>query len=87
MGHGWHGCFWADSKQWGLLPNNTTVVELPISYTKFKAGVGIHVGNAPIIVIELNDYFNSLTQVGFSTFSTSGVYDTNATVFWITLGY
>ncbi|WP_420891166.1 gp53-like domain-containing protein [Megasphaera stantonii] len=18
MGHGWHGCFWADSKQWGL---------------------------------------------------------------------
>ena len=17
MGHGWHGCFWADSKQWG----------------------------------------------------------------------
>ena len=23
MGHGWHGCFWADSKQWGRVEQQT----------------------------------------------------------------
>lgn len=74
-------------KQWGLIPNNTTAVGLPISYTKFKIGIGIHVGGAPVIVIGLNDYFSSLNQIGFSTFSPDGNYNANATVFWIALGY
>lgn len=33
MGHGWHGCFWADSKQWGLLylTHDEQEITLPIT--------------------------------------------------------
>ena len=73
--------------QWGYLGNNTTVVNLPISYTNFKIGIGIHVGAAPVIVIELQNYFNILTQIGFSTFSLDGSYDPNAATWYITIGW
>ena len=72
--------------QWGVVPNNTKVVALPISYTKFKTGVGIHFGESPVIVIGLSDYVNSLNQIGFSTFSPDGSYNAYAAVYWITLG-
>ena len=39
MGHGWHGCFWADSKQWGFVIVDT-VCELPITYKSWSVGVG-----------------------------------------------
>lgn len=68
------------------MPNNTKVVALPISYTKFKTGVGIHFGASPVIVIGLSDYLDSLNQIGFSTFSTDGSYNANAVVYWIALG-
>lgn len=74
-------------KQWGLVPNNTKVVGLPISYTKFKIGVGLHFGASPVIVIGLSDYLDSLNQIGFSTFSPGGSYNVYAAVYWITLGY
>ena len=73
--------------QWGLVPNNTKVVGLPISYTKFKIGVGLHFGASPVIVIGLSDYLDSLNQIGFSTFSPGGSYNAYAAVYWITLGY
>lgn len=72
--------------QWGVVPNNTKVVALPISYTKFETGVGIHFGKSPVIVIGLSDYLNSLNQIGFSTFSPDGSYNAYAAVYWITLG-
>ena len=68
------------------MPNNTKVVGLPISYTKFKTGVGIHFGASPVIVIGLRDYLDSLNQIGFSTFSPDGSYNAYAVVYWITLG-
>ena len=68
------------------MPNNTKVVALPISYTKFKTGVGIHFGASPVIVIGLSDYLDSLNQIGFSTFSTDGSYSAYAVVYWIALG-
>ena len=68
------------------MPNNTKVVGLPISYTKFKIGTGIHGGASPIIVIGLSDYLDSLNQIGFSTFSPDGSYNANASVYWIALG-
>lgn len=74
------------SRQWGVLPNNTKVVALPISYTKFKTGVGLHFGASPVIVIGLSDYLNSLNQIGFSTFSPDGSYNNYAVVYWIALG-
>lgn len=82
LGLGWQFAF----EQWGVIPNNTKVVGLPISYTKFKIGIGIHVGANPIIVIGLSDYLNSLNQIGFSTFSPDGRYNANAGVYWIALG-
>lgn len=69
------------------MPNNTKVVALPISYAKFKTGVGIHFGASPVIVIGLSDYLNSLNQIGFSTFDPGGSYNAYASVFWIALGY
>ena len=79
--------FVLEYRQWGLVPNNTKVVGLPISYTKFKIGVGLHFGASPVIVIGLSDYLDSLNQIGFSTFSPGGSYNAYADVYWITLGY
>lgn len=78
--------FYFRFRQWGVVPNNTKVVALPISYTKFETGVGIHFGKSPVIVIGLSDYLNSLNQIGFSTFSPDGSYNAYAAVYWITLG-
>lgn len=82
LGIGWQFAF----EQWGVVPNNTKVVALPISYTKFKTGIGMHVGASSINVIGLSDYFSSLNQIGFSTFSPDGKYSAYAAVYWIALG-
>ena len=78
--------FYFRFRQWGVVPNNTKVVALPISYTKFKTGIGMHVGASSINVIGLSDYFSSLNQIGFSTFSPDGKYSAYAAVYWIALG-
>ena len=46
----------------------------------------MHVGAASINVIGLSDYFSSLNQIGFSTFSPDGKYSAYAAVYWIALG-
>ena len=73
--------------QWGFQDNAVTCVSLPIAFSaqKFKS-IGIHRGDSAVIVIELQDYSNSLTQTGFKTFSPNGAYNEYAAVFWISIG-
>ena len=73
--------------QWGFQNNGQTSCILPIAFSaqKFKS-IGIHRGANAVIVIELQDYSNSLTQTGFKTFSPNGAYNENADVQWISIG-
>lgn len=75
------------SKQWGMQNNGKTSCILPIAFSaqKFES-IGIHRGASAVIVIELHDYSNSLTQTGFKTFSPNGAYNDNAEVQWISIG-
>ena len=74
-------------KQWGMQDNGQTSCILPIAFSaqKFKS-IGIHRGASAIIVIELQDYSNSLTQTGFKTFGPNGEYYEYANVQWISIG-
>ena len=77
----------AVTKQWGNQDNGKTSCILPIAFSaqKFKS-IGIHRGTNAVIVIELWDYSNSLTQTGFKTFDTNGSYNETAEVQWISIG-
>ena len=80
------GLLWV-GKQWGSQDNGKTSCILPIAFSakKFNS-IGIHRGAAAVIVIELWDYHNSLTQTGFKTFYTNGSYNEDAEVQWISIG-
>ena len=74
-------------KQWGSQDNGKTSCILPIAFSaqKFKS-IGIHRGSTAVIVIELEDYSNSLTQTGFKTLDSNGSYIDYANVQWISIG-
>ena len=75
MGHGWHGCFWADSKQWGNSNTpaaNASSIIFPIAFTKFYKIIAT--GNLTMsdsvftqTVNYLTDYGNELSSCFFRT--------------------
>ena len=73
--------------QWGTQDNGKTSCILTISFSaqKFKS-IGIHRGSNAVIVVELDDYSNSLTQTGFKTLDSNGSYIDYAEVQWISIG-
>ncbi|KUH55914.1 hypothetical protein AT798_04885 [Megasphaera sp. DJF_B143] len=74
-------------RQWGSQDNGKTSCILPIAFSaqKFKS-IGIHRGSNAVIVVELDDYSNSLTQTGFKTLDSNGSYIDYADVQWISIG-
>lgn len=75
------------NRQWGSQDNGKTSCILPIAFSaqKFKS-IGIHRESNAVIVVELEDYSNSLTQTGFKTLDSNGSYIDYADVQWISIG-
>ncbi len=73
--------------QWGTQDNGKTSCILPIAFSAQKLkSIGIHRGSNAVIVVELDDYSNSLTQTGFKTLDSNGSYIDYANVNWISMG-
>lgn len=75
MGHGWHGCFWADSKQWGSanVDGLEGSVYFPITVTNTMAAMAIHYAptGADFRYINLVGLFNDGIKLKNSFGSTS----------------
>ena len=72
--------------QWGLQDVGAQSAALPISYTKWKYGVGIHYGLTAVITVYNYNYVNSLNEVSYYAFSPDGTRNNSAEIRYITIG-
>ena len=73
-------------EQWGIQGVGAQSAALPISYTKWEYGVGIHYGLTAVITVYNYNYVNSLNEVSYYAFSPDGTRNNSAEIRYITIG-